>query len=691
MTLRGYRFAARASFAAFLSAVVVVCLSAQEPSSTDAGAQDPAPPNQVFRGSVDFVRVDAYPRRDGRIVEDLTADDFEILEDGRPQAIATFEFVRHVPEPGFERNDPRTRTEAERWIADPARRVFVIYVDYYHITRAASNQIRVPLMEMLKEQIGPSDLVAIMSPETSLGQLSFVQTLNSISADLLDRWEWGLADLPAQPRTPAEIQLAGCGDAGSGFEVILRRFRDDVFFTSLESLIAHMGAYRSDRTHVILLSEGWWNTRGGIDIRNLNRLPSGGGLGRQQIRGVPGSSPGVDQFGRPVSDVPVLGPPSCTEQLMRLEIDYDDRFKRLLRLANANNVAFHTIDVGGLRTDAPSAASRTPGSRGGLFSPNPVVLQELAENTDGRAMVNANDIGLGLRRIVNDTSSYYLLGYASTNEARDGNYREIEVHVKRSGVDVTARRGYTAPSDELMRLAAERDARSTIPTATAGAIGELSRWDAGEPLLAQATDRGTTVDVVVEIPLREYASGVWRNGASVEVSTATATGGTTHATARLPAGSRSVTLSLPIGDSATDRPVIADVRIVSGSEELTTRAAVEAPDATTLGRPRFLVVPAVGRRDPQVLVAPVFRRPERMRVEWAMATAPTTWAVTLTDRRGQPLDPGAAMATSVDAARPALVVDLYTTALADGDYALNVSAQTDGETEEQVVGFRIGR
>jgi hypothetical protein len=62
-------------------------------------------------------------------------------------------------------------------------------------------------------------------------------------------------------------------------------------------------------------------------------------------------------------------------------------------------------------------------------------LQSLAENTDGLAVVRTNDIDAGIQRIVDDLSSYYLLGYYSTGRL-DGRYRTITVRVKRPRVDV---------------------------------------------------------------------------------------------------------------------------------------------------------------------------------------------------------------------------------------------------------------
>src|SRR3954469_21521659 len=75
-------------------------------------------------------------------------------------------------------------------------------------------------------------------------------------------------------------------------------------------------------------------------------------------------------------------------------------------------------------------------------------LRTLALDTDGIAVVDTNDLDKGLRRVVDDLTSYYLLGYYSTNPKADGKFRKITVHVKRPGVDVRARRGYQAASQE---------------------------------------------------------------------------------------------------------------------------------------------------------------------------------------------------------------------------------------------------
>ena len=75
-------------------------------------------------------------------------------------------------------------------------------------------------------------------------------------------------------------------------------------------------------------------------------------------------------------------------------------------------------------------------------------LRTLAINTDGRAIVNRNDLTMGMKQIVRDSSAYYLLGYNSTLTATDGKFHEIKVRVKRPGVQVRARKGYWAFTNE---------------------------------------------------------------------------------------------------------------------------------------------------------------------------------------------------------------------------------------------------
>ena len=84
---------AKATWLFVIIVFVVAFVPARPPWRVAAQAQPPptqAQQRPVFRGGTHFVRVDAYPFQDGKIVEGLTPADFEILEDGKPQAIESF-------------------------------------------------------------------------------------------------------------------------------------------------------------------------------------------------------------------------------------------------------------------------------------------------------------------------------------------------------------------------------------------------------------------------------------------------------------------------------------------------------------------------------------------------------------------------------------------------------------------------
>ena len=102
------------------------------------------------------------------------------------------------------------------------------------------------------------------------------------------------------------------------------------------------------------------------------------------------------------------------------------------------------------------------------------ILRTMAENTDGIAVVNSNDLDLGMRRISDDLSSLLLLGYYSTNAKMDGRFRSLKVKVKKPGVEVRARRGYRAATVEEV-TSARKAADAPVPEATRAVNGAMER------------------------------------------------------------------------------------------------------------------------------------------------------------------------------------------------------------------------
>ena len=125
--------------------------------------------------------------------------------------------------------------------------------------------------------------------------------------------------------------------------------------------------------------------------------------------------------------------------------------KDVYDLANKNNVSIYALDPRGLAVfehDVNEAVPITMDAN--MLRLTMDSIRVLADETDGRAIVNRNDLAAGMRQIIRDSSAYYLVGYNSKKAPTDGKFHEIKVRVKRSG-----RRG--ASSQGILGAHAGRD------------------------------------------------------------------------------------------------------------------------------------------------------------------------------------------------------------------------------------------
>jgi hypothetical protein len=147
----------------------------------------------VFRAATNFVQVDAYPTRDGRIIEGLTARDFEVFEDGKAQTIESVEFIRIEPNtPEALRRDPNTQEEGNRLAADPRNRVFVLYLDHYHGSLYGSHSVRQPIVTMLNRLLTPNDLFGVATALMRPRDLVLGRQTVTIEDQLTRHWTWSL-------------------------------------------------------------------------------------------------------------------------------------------------------------------------------------------------------------------------------------------------------------------------------------------------------------------------------------------------------------------------------------------------------------------------------------------------------------------------------------------------------------------
>jgi VWFA-related protein len=144
----------------------------------------------------------------------------------------------------------------------------------------------------------------------------------------------------------------------------------------------------------------------------------------------------------------------------RTGIENQSQLRSATNAAVRANMAIYTMDIRGLQALVPGGEAQNASLRGtspysgksvaGQFDSNATTqetLVTLAGDTGGRAFLDSNDFGKVFTGVQQDTSLYYLLGYHSTNSARDGRFRRITVRVNRPGVKIDFRRGYYAPAD----------------------------------------------------------------------------------------------------------------------------------------------------------------------------------------------------------------------------------------------------
>ncbi len=443
----------------------LIGVSAQQPPAAPepAAAQPPgepqnpdAPPQPTFRTGINFVRVDAIVTdKQGRPVADLKPEDFEVLEDGEPQTVETFKLIRVDGNPAPGEAAPRDINSTFAEEAEARRddvRLFVIFFDDYHVRLGASLAVKDDLVRFVETQVGPLDMVAMMYPLDPLRAVSFTRNKKAVIQQILS-WQ-GRKYQYVPPRNMYEEQYANYPTE------IVEKIRNQVSLSALRGLMTRLGGMREGRKTVIVVSEGYTDYVP-PQLRGVNAQSGIRGRGTSAMT----ADPSVDPMGAMEEDRRRFFGDMDIRQLMR-DVTTD---------ANRNNVSLYMLDPRGLAgfeydiNEGVGLQMDAAGLRSTQDS-----LRVLADETDGRAIVNRNDLGTGLAQMMRDASAYYLLGYSSSAAPTDGRFHQIRVRVKRPGVEVRARRGYWAlrPEEAAVAMAPPREGP---PPDVQTALSEIDR------------------------------------------------------------------------------------------------------------------------------------------------------------------------------------------------------------------------
>ena len=421
------------AFVAYVCAFVCMCVVVtgdQGQTSTEA----PGGSQPTFRVSVDLVTTDAIPRDSrGQFIADLTKDDFEILEDGVPQEISSMILIHGGRVYNQLAPPPPPAQEGiilpvSRPTNDAAGRIFVLFVDDLHMQFRDTGRIRQLFQKISKTLIHEGDLFGIVSTGPS-----------SLSIDLTydrSRLDEAIKKISGSGLRPSEV-IQGPESSQGPTEL---RYRAHVAFSTAYELLKNLEKVTNRRKAVIWVSSGY----------DFNPFA-------EARRGLDPSSPFLSRFGaRPPSNCDSSTDQSCTDSGGNSDLNDPNRMSQnfadadlvfelaeVTRAANRANATFYTIDPRGLVAGQDLDEEVDPIEWNRFLMKTQDSLRMMAENTGGVAIVNSNDFDKGLKRIDNETSDYYVLGFYSKNPDPTRRTRKIELKVSRPGTEVYHRTSYS--------------------------------------------------------------------------------------------------------------------------------------------------------------------------------------------------------------------------------------------------------
>jgi VWFA-related protein len=407
----------------------------QRAATQSPSPSSPAVEDEVLRITTNLVQVDAVVTdKDGRVVTDLRAEDFEVLEDGRPQAITNLSFVPLEPSsPSSSAGEAARATTAKDKNAPPApprrlllrpeqaRRTMALVAG--NLSYGSMDAVHDALKKYVDEQVQPDDLVAVIPLSGSNGALQQFTTDRRHLARAVERVRW----LPA---------------SGYDVDVVETARRDE----TNKITRGGVGVFESAETRAT--RERIENTigpacqRSAADVVALTHLV-------RRMRLLPGRK-SVVYFsdGLPINRGQGNGDVSiCVYNALRQLVDAAARASVVIYAIDARGV-FNQYHISAADDVAPEDTLALREARGQSFFESQNGLNYMAENTGGRFIYNNNDLNLALGRVLRDQRGYYLIGYRPAEATFKGKrFHEIKVRVRRPGLSVRSRSGFFSLPD----------------------------------------------------------------------------------------------------------------------------------------------------------------------------------------------------------------------------------------------------
>ena len=421
---------------------VAAGLSAQAPNPA---RQAPAPSQPTFRVQIEAVSQDVVVKDDkGVFIPDLRQDDFEIFEDGVKQKITSMTMVAGGRVTNVLEAPPSAPPEGiilppVHRINDTSGRIFLFFIDDLNITFGDTLRVRNLFKKMAKELVHDGDLFGIVSSGPSSIQQEMTYDRKRLD-EAIDK-------MTGDGLTPNDIIQSPSGSNGPS-EV---RYRAHVAFQTMEEGLTNLEKVHERRKALVWVSSGYDFTpfqasRLGLMDPASPFLQNQGAQTQNQIVAQQSNTCADNDSScqkTPFDPTnPVNNPEAADQRQAEVFADADLQMElaEITRAANRANTTIYTVDPRGLVGPSDIGEPVDPMQWNEYIRKTQETMRELAEETGGIAVVNTNDYDKAFKRIDNDTSDYYILGFYSSNPDPTRRRRVIDVRVVRKGAAVTMSR-----------------------------------------------------------------------------------------------------------------------------------------------------------------------------------------------------------------------------------------------------------
>src|SRR3984885_12190801 len=383
-------------------------LSAQDQSQTQPDAQSA----YTLKVNSDLVLTNVVVRdkKTGEVVRGLKSSDFEILENGKPQSIISFDFQSvdqaaplneatvNGKAPSAHIMGTMNRTGTSEQLRN--HRLIVMFFDITSMQPEDLDRAQDAARNYINKQMHPADLVSVVSLDQSL---SLDQDFTANKQQLLN----------------AVNKYSGTQGAGfqSGATSTTNQVEDTTAFTPDEQ---EYNDVNTDRE--LFAFEDIAHSLSYINEKKSLLYFSGG--------------------------------------IQRDGIENQASLHAAINASVRANMSIYSVDTRGLEAISPLGDAST-GSLRGTSGYNGAALQNnldsnfntqevmatLSSDTGGKAFFDSNDFSPAFQRIQQDTSAYYVIGFRSTNPVRDGRYRRLTIKINQPNLKIEYRPGYYAPAD----------------------------------------------------------------------------------------------------------------------------------------------------------------------------------------------------------------------------------------------------